>query len=43
VKLNLDSTTQEWQEKARRFAEEELIPCEVEAEMNGGRLPEEVS
>jgi acyl-CoA dehydrogenase len=43
VKLNLDSTTLEWQEKARRFAEEELIPCELEAEMNGGRLPPEVS
>jgi alkylation response protein AidB-like acyl-CoA dehydrogenase len=35
--------TQEWQEKARRFAEEELIPCELEAEMNQGRLPPDVS
>jgi alkylation response protein AidB-like acyl-CoA dehydrogenase len=43
MKLNLDNTTLEWQEKARRFAEEELIPCELEAEMNGGRLPEDVS
>jgi alkylation response protein AidB-like acyl-CoA dehydrogenase len=43
LKLNHDSTTREWQEKARRFAEEELIPHEVEAEMNGGRLPEAVS
>jgi len=43
VKLNLDHTSLEWQEKARRFAEDELIPCEVEAEMNGGRLPSEVS
>ncbi len=43
MKLNLDKTTQEWQGKARRFAEEELIPCEIEAEMNGGRLPAEVS
>jgi len=43
VKLNLDKTTQEWQGKARCFAEEELIPCEIEAEMNGGRLPAEVS
>ncbi|MBT8063639.1 MAG: acyl-CoA/acyl-ACP dehydrogenase, partial [Gammaproteobacteria bacterium] len=43
MKLNHDSTTREWQEKARRFAEEELIPHEVEAEMNGGRLPEAVS
>ena len=43
MKLNLDKTTLEWQEKARRFAEEELIPCELEAEMNGGRLSPEVS
>jgi len=43
LKLNHDKTTQKWQEKARRFAEEELIPHEVEAEMNGGRLPEAVS
>jgi acyl-CoA dehydrogenase len=42
MKLNLDQTTQEWQEKARRFAEEELIPCELEAEMNEGRLPVDV-
>jgi alkylation response protein AidB-like acyl-CoA dehydrogenase len=39
MKLNLDATARDWAEKARRFAEEELIPCEVEAEMNGGRLP----
>ena len=38
MKLNLDDTTRGWQEKARRFAEEELIPCEVEAELNEGRL-----
>ena len=43
MKLNLDDTTLEWQEKARRFAEDELIPFEVEAEMNGGRLPPDVS
>jgi acyl-CoA dehydrogenase len=28
-----------WQEKTRRFVAEELIPHEVEAEMNGGLLP----
>ena len=43
MKLDLDSTATEWQQKARRFAQEELIPFEVEAEMNGGRLPDEVS
>jgi len=31
-----------WQEKVRRFVEEELIPYEVEAEMNGGELPPEI-
>ena len=39
MKIHLDDTATAWQEKARRFAEEELIPFEVEAEMNGGRLP----
>jgi acyl-CoA dehydrogenase len=43
MKLNLDSTARQWAEKARRFAEDELIPCEIEAEMNDGRLPGEVS
>ena len=43
MKLNLDQTSREWQEKARRFAEDELIPCEFEAEMNEGRLPVEIS
>ena len=42
MKLNLDSTARQWAEQARRFAEEELIPCEIEAEMNGGRLPDDV-
>lgn len=28
-----------WQEKVRRFVDEELIPFEVEAELNGGELP----
>ena len=43
MKLNLDKTTLEWQTKARRFAEQELIPHEIEAEMNAGRLPPEIS
>src|SRR5919204_1915245 len=30
------------QDKARRFVDEELIPLEVEAEMHGGEIPEEV-
>jgi alkylation response protein AidB-like acyl-CoA dehydrogenase len=32
----------EVQERARRFVDEELIPHEVEAEMNGGRLSDEL-
>jgi acyl-CoA dehydrogenase len=43
VKLQLDAITRQWQEKARRFAGDELIPWEVEAEMNSGRLPGAVS
>src|SRR5215813_8906534 len=31
-----------WQARVRRFVDEDLIPFEVEAEMNGGLLPEEV-
>ena len=43
MNIRLDDTALEWQAKARRFAEEELIPHEVHAEMSEGRLPEEVS
>ncbi len=43
MRLNLDRAAESWLNKARRFAEEELIPFEVEAEMNGGRLPADVS
>ena len=43
MKLQLDSITQQWQRKARQFAVDELIPHEVEAEMNSGRLPGAVS
>jgi alkylation response protein AidB-like acyl-CoA dehydrogenase len=43
VRIELDETAVEWQQKARRFAEEELIPYELEAEMNEGRLSPEVS
>ncbi|MDZ4728460.1 MAG: acyl-CoA dehydrogenase family protein [Xanthomonadales bacterium] len=38
----LDATATAWQEKARQFAEQELIPFEVEAEMNGGVIAPEV-
>lgn len=33
----------DWRNRARRFVDEELIPWEVEAEMNGGVLPEGVA
>jgi acyl-CoA dehydrogenase len=39
VQIQLDDIARDWQAKARKFAEEELIPCEVEAEMNEGKLP----
>jgi len=38
VQIVLDDQTISWQTKAREFAEQELIPCEVEAEMNAGKL-----
>ncbi|HYZ46927.1 MAG TPA: acyl-CoA dehydrogenase family protein [Actinomycetota bacterium] len=32
----------DWQTRARRLTDEELIPHELEAEMNGGKLPPDV-
>jgi len=43
MKIYLDEATLAWQAKARQFVDEELIPCELEAEMNQGKLPAEVS
>jgi alkylation response protein AidB-like acyl-CoA dehydrogenase len=40
--IALDATAREWQRRAFRFATEELIPHEVEAELNEGRLPAEL-
>jgi acyl-CoA dehydrogenase len=40
--IALDATTRDWRDRAFRFATEELIPREVEAELNEGRLPPEV-
>ena len=39
--LQLDAEAARWQAIARRFADEELKPWEVEAELNGGRIPPE--
>ena len=43
MKIQLDSEARAWQAKAKRFAQEDLIPFEVTAEMNEGRLPAEVT
>ena len=39
MQINLDDAARRWQAAARKFAEKELIPCEIEAEMNEGKLP----
>jgi alkylation response protein AidB-like acyl-CoA dehydrogenase len=41
VDIVLDATAREWRDRAFRFATEELIPWEVEAELHEGRLPPE--
>lgn len=43
MQIILDDAARAWQDKARKFAEQELIPYEVEAEMNRGRLPADIS
>jgi alkylation response protein AidB-like acyl-CoA dehydrogenase len=43
VQINLDDQATSWQVKARKFADDELIPYEVEAEMNAGKLPAAIS
>ena len=43
MNVPMDATTRRWRDIARRFAEERLIPHEVDAEMNEGRLPPGVS
>ena len=43
MKAKLDAVSREWQQKARAFADNELIPFEVEAELNEGRIPEEAA
>jgi alkylation response protein AidB-like acyl-CoA dehydrogenase len=43
MKIQMDRTALEWQEKARRFAEDELIPHEVSAELNEGKLAPKIA
>lgn len=42
MQIQLDTTALAWRDSARQFAIQELMPWEVEAELNGGRLPPEV-
>ncbi len=43
MQIQLAPQSLSWQTAVRKYAEQELIPHEVEAELNGGELPEEVS
>ncbi len=43
MKLNLSDNVIEWQQRAREYADEYLQPHEVEAELNAGVLPAEIS
>jgi len=43
VKIELSEKALAWQAKARKYADEYLQPHEVEAELNDGMLPDEVS
>jgi alkylation response protein AidB-like acyl-CoA dehydrogenase len=36
-------STRKWQQQVRQFVEQDLIPWEVEAELNNGVIPQEVS
>jgi len=42
MQIELDEHTLAWQQRVRAYVEQELIPHEVAAEMNGGELPEQV-
>ncbi len=42
MEIELDTRALDWQRKARGFADTELIPWEVRAELAGGVLPEDV-
>lgn len=42
LKVELSNSASKWQEKARAYADEYLMPHEVEAELNGGELPDEI-
>ena len=41
--IQLSQSTLEWQRKVRQFVDQELIPWEVEAELNNGIIPPKIS
>ncbi len=42
MQIELNENTLAWQQRVRAYVEQELIPHEVDAEMNGGELPVQV-
>src|SRR4029453_3634684 len=42
MQIILDETASAWRDRAAQFASKELIPWELEAELNEGRLPPQV-
>jgi acyl-CoA dehydrogenase len=42
VRIDLDDRAQAWADRAAKFAREELIPWEVEAELHDGKIPAEI-
>ena len=42
MKIELSKSAVAWQQKARQYADEYLLPYEVQAELNGGVLPAEI-
>ncbi len=43
MELELNKQTKKWQKIARDYADEYLQPHEVEAELNSGELPNEIT
>ncbi len=41
--ITLSSSARDWQQRIAQFADEELIPWEEHAELNGGELPPEIA
>jgi len=43
MKIQLNDAARAWQKKARQYADEYLLPHEVEAELNQGELPPDIT